>query len=136
MTTRALTCLLIPQRFFFNRPYARVRRSIRKASVESIYCVIIARIHEISGLRQKKCYIYQDHVFSETWIKCSLGHRVLNGGVYILNCSLLKDFPMSEKFSFELDIEYALIGTGDDLTCLQGLASEFNVTGVFICLVM
>jgi len=50
MTTRALTCLLIPQRIFFNRPYTRVRRSIRKATVKSIYCVIIVRIHEISGL--------------------------------------------------------------------------------------
>ena len=28
----------------------------------------------------------------------------INGGVYILNSSLFKDFPMPERFSFELDL--------------------------------
>ena len=36
--------------------------------------------------------------------KSTGGPAWINGGVYILNNSLFKDFPMPERFSFELDL--------------------------------
>jgi D-glycero-alpha-D-manno-heptose 1-phosphate guanylyltransferase len=36
--------------------------------------------------------------------KSNDGPGWINGGVYILNCSLFKDFPMPKRFSFELDL--------------------------------
>ncbi|HEB85638.1 MAG TPA: D-glycero-D-manno-heptose 1-phosphate guanosyltransferase [Gammaproteobacteria bacterium] len=45
-----------------------------------------------------------DGVVTSFLEKSTTGPGWINGGVYILNNSLFRDFPMPEKFSFELDL--------------------------------
>ena len=45
-----------------------------------------------------------DGVVTSFLEKSTAGPGWINGGVYILNSSLFKDFPMPERFSFELDL--------------------------------
>ena len=45
-----------------------------------------------------------DGVVTSFLEKSTGGPGWINGGVYILNSSLFKDFPMPERFSFELDL--------------------------------
>ena len=45
-----------------------------------------------------------DGVVTSFLEKSTGGLGWINGGVYILNSSLFKDFPMPERFSFELDL--------------------------------